>query len=110
MEEKQEATISPLRFVWLDAYEGDCDWYDLGDYDAPEREMVTYGYPFSMNNYYLSVASTCDPDGGHYAVVINIPWGMLSKITTIPEDGQLPVSINVQTLRQTILRYQQQQD
>lgn len=104
--------VAPLKFVWLDAYEGDSDWFDYGDYDPEDRLMVTYGYPFSTNRNYVSVASTHDPTGDNYAVIINIPWGMLREVTALsPQAGDPPPeSVDVESLRRTIRHYQQQQD
>lgn len=104
--------VAPLKFVWLDAYEGDSDWFDYGDYDPEDRLMVTYGYPFATNRNYVAVASTHDPTGENYAVIINIPWGMLRSVTAIePQAGDPPPeSTDVQALRQTIQHYRQQQD
>jgi len=74
--------------------------------------MVTYGYPFATNRNYVAVASTHDPTGENYAVIINIPWGMLRSVTAIePQAGDPPPeSTDVQALRQTIQHYRQQQD
>lgn len=108
MDESTTEQIPPMRFVWLDAYEGDSDWFDRGDYDPEDRLMVTYGYPFATNRNYVAVASTCDPAGDNYAVIINIPWGMLREVTTIPQaDGQRPVPVDAETLRRTTAHYQQ---
>lgn len=104
--------VAPLKFVWLDAYEGDSDWFDYGDYDPEDRLMVTFGYPFATNRNYVAVASTCDPSGDNYAVIINIPWGMLREVTAIdPQaDGPMTAPVDVETLRRTIQNYRQQQD
>lgn len=104
--------VTPLKFVWLDAYEGDSDWFDYGDYDPEDRLMVTYGYPFATNRNYVAVASTFDPAGDNYAVIINIPWGMLREVTSIePQvDSQETEPTDPETLRRTIQRYRQQKD
>ena len=111
MDEKN-IKMNPLKFVWLDAYEADGEWFTAGDYDAPERYVTTYGYPFAANNYYVSVASTYDEDGDNYAVAINIPWGMVKEITSLhrPGDDRTPVVVDAQMLRRTIENYQQTQD
>ena len=112
MDESTTNHANPMRFVWLDAYEGDADWYDYGDYEAEDRLMITYGFPFAVNRNYVSVASTQDPMGENYACVINIPWGMLREVSTInPQAGDHPPEpIDVETLRRTIQHYQQHQD
>lgn len=107
----EQTKIIPLRFVWLDAYEGEGEWHDASSYDPEDRLMVTYGYPIAMNRNYVAVASTYDEGGNTYAMVLNIPWGMLKEVTTIPEGSGLPLaSADAQTLRQTIAHYQRQKD
>lgn len=104
----EQTKVIPLRFVWLDAYEGEGEWHEAGVYDPEDRLMVTYGYPIAMNRNYVAVASTYDETGNNYAMVINIPWGMLKEVSTIPEaDGLLLASTDAQTLRQTIEDYRQ---
>jgi hypothetical protein len=112
VDESMTNRANPMRFVWLDAYEGDGEWYDYGDYDAEDRLMVTYGFPFAFNRNYVSVASTQDPMDDNYACVINIPWGMLREVATVnlPAGDHRPEPIDVETLRRTIQNYQQQQD
>jgi len=104
--------VAPLKFVWLDAYEGDSDWFDYGDYDPEDRLMVTYGYPFATNRNYVAVASTLDPTGDNYAVIINIPWGMLREVTAIEPQVDAPEKepVDPETLRRTIQHYRQRKD
>lgn len=107
--EHNSRKINPLKFVWLDAYEAGGEWYGA-DYEAEDRLMITYGYPISINRNYVSVASTYDTGDDNYAVVINIPIGMLKEVTQVQVDGLRQVPTDEQTLRQTIEHYQQQQD
>jgi len=100
--------INPLRFVWLDAYEAGGEWYEP-DYVPEPRLMTTYGYPVAITDQYVCVASTYDPDQGNFAVAINIPIGMLREVATLV-DAPKQTSGNPQTLRQTILDCQQQED
>ena len=84
-----ERSVNPSRFVWLDAYEAEGEWYGT-DYVPEVRPMTTYGYAIAITDKYISVASTYDPDTEQYACVINIPIGMLITVT--------PVSVRNETI------------
>ena len=89
-----ERTIQPNKFVWMDAYEGEGEWY--GTDQAPERRlMVTYGYPIAITDDYISIASTYDAELEQYACVINIPIGML--VSTQLVTGKLETNVSVET-------------
>lgn len=102
-------SINPLKFVWLDAYEAGGEWYNT-DYVPEDRLMTTYGYPISITQEYVAVASTYDPDEDNYAVVINIPIGMLKEVTSVSVGDPRQVSATPQTHRQTILQNLPQKD
>lgn len=74
--EQTQPVIYPHIFVWMDAYEGDGEWYGL-DYMPETRLMTTVGYPIKKTDKYLAIASTYDPDNDNYACLICIPLGMI---------------------------------
>lgn len=94
--------INPLKFVWLDAYEAGGEWYTT-DYVPEDRLMITYGYPIAITREYVSIASTYDQDDDNYAVVINIPIGMLKEVTSLSAGDPQQASTTQRTPRQTIL-------
>ena len=108
--ENSARTIRPSRFEWIDAYEGEGEWYGT-DYEATDRIMVTYGYPISINKSYIAVASTYDKEMEQYACVVNIPIGMIVSIKEVSEEtyGVTPASADTETQRQCTLRHAQLQ-
>jgi len=72
----------PTKFIWMDAYEGDGEWYGH-DYVPETRNMVTYGYPIAETAAYISIANTYDALLEQYACVINIPLGMLILVEPV---------------------------
>lgn len=99
-------TIRPSKFVWLDAYEGEGEWYGT-DYEPEHRRMTTYGYPIAITDTYIAIASTYDPDMEQYACVICIPIGMLLTVTPVSdrnEEPTLQVQADTETQRQCTLR------
>lgn len=107
--ENTARTIRPSRFEWIDAYEGEGEWYGT-DYEASDRLMVTYGYPISINKNYIAVASTYDKEMEQYACVVNIPIGMIVSIREVSDETSVTqASASTGTQHQCILRLQQQQ-
>jgi hypothetical protein len=80
--EQTHPAIYPHRYVWMDAYEGEGEWFGL-DYVPEVRLMTTVGFPIKETDKYLAVASTYDPDGDNYACLICIPIGMIVSRETI---------------------------
>lgn len=102
--EETPRQIHASKFVWLDAYEGEGEWYGT-DYEPEHRQMTTYGYPIAITDTYIAIASTYDPDMEQYACVINIPIGMILEIQQVPDRNEVTqVSIDTETQRQCILR------
>lgn len=105
--ENNTRIIRPSRFEWMDAYEGEGEWYGT-DYEASDRLMVTYGYPISINKHYIAVASTYDKEMEQYACVVNIPIGMIVSIREVSEETSVTlVSADAETHSQCRLSRQQ---
>jgi len=106
-------TIRASKFVWLDAYEGEGEWYGT-DYEPELRHMTTYGYPIAITDTYIAIASTYDPEMEQYACVICIPIGMLVTVTPVSdrneEETTWQASADTETQRQCTLRPSQLQD
>lgn len=108
----QQREIRASKFVWLDAYEGEGEWYGT-DYEPELRQMTTYGFPIAITDTYIAIASTYDPDMEQYACVINIPIGMLKSVTPVSDSNNETtglVSADTETQRQCSLRPSQPQD
>jgi len=102
----QEREIRASKFVWLDAYEGEGEWYGT-DYEPEHRKMTTYGYAIAITDTYIAVASTYDPDMEQYACVICIPIGMVLSVTPVSDRNETVISQVVadsETQRQCNLR------
>lgn len=108
-----ERTIRASKFVWLDAYEGEGEWYGT-DYEPELRHMTTYGYPIAITKTYIAIASTYDPEMEQYACIICIPIGMLVSVKPVDEflteTSTSTVSTDTETQRQCTLRRSQPQD
>ena len=108
--EPPKRKILASKFVWLDAYEGEGEWYGT-DYEPERRVMTTYGYPIAVTPTYISIASTYDPDMEQYACVINIPVGMILDIEQVSDRNDVTqVSADTETQRQCTLRPERQWD
>lgn len=98
--------IRVSKFVWLDAYEAEGEWYGT-DYEPERRPMTTYGYPIAITDTYISIASTYDPDTEQYACVINIPIGMVISVEPVSDRNETVISqvaTNNETQHQCNLR------
>ena len=99
--------IRASKFVWLDAYEGEGEWYGT-DYEPEHRPMTTYGYAIAITDTYIAVASTYDAELEQYACVICIPIGMIVSVTPVSDRNQTEtisqVSTDTETQRQCTLR------
>ena len=85
--------IQPNKFIWMDAYEGEGDWYGT-DHTPERRLMVTLGYPIAITEEYISIASTYDAELDQYACIINIPIGMIVN-TEVLKDVSVETSFTL---------------
>lgn len=70
---------------WLDAYSEDGEWADVEEFEFHHHVQVTVGFPVAIDDYYLLVASSVDPENSSYFQGMCIPLYMIREVDVVSD-------------------------
>lgn len=70
---------------WLDAYSEDGEWADIEEFEFHHHVQVTVGFPVAMDDYYVLVTSSVDPENSTYFQGMCIPLHMIRDVEVVSD-------------------------